>query len=125
MVQQNNHQEAIKLLCEAKIDPNVKIFPGISPFKLACGCGYVPCIQEMMRCFPSATWVSMFIPADSLGVVLGGFRNGAFVKVFKAKCSGCLMLGLRCSQTHSIPPETIIGPIKEFKDNAVHKSFVS
>ena len=53
------------------------------------------------------------------------FRNGAFVKVFKAKCSGCLMLGLRCSQTHSIPPETIIGPIKEFKDNAVHKSLVS
>ena len=49
------NKEAIKLLCEAKIDPNVKIFPGISPFKLACGCGYVPCIQEMMRCFPSVS----------------------------------------------------------------------
>eukprot|EP00438_Fugacium_kawagutii_P005700 Skav227830 [mRNA] locus=scaffold948:378224:380137:+ [translate_table: standard] len=44
--------EGMRILCNANVDPNVKLMPGTGPFKIACGFGGLPAIQEMMLRFP-------------------------------------------------------------------------
>eukprot|EP00438_Fugacium_kawagutii_P018431 Skav226163 [mRNA] locus=scaffold2279:81591:83868:+ [translate_table: standard] len=44
--------EGMRILYDANVDPNVKLMPGTGPFKVACGFGGLPSIQEMMRLFP-------------------------------------------------------------------------
>ena len=46
------NKEAISILCQANINPNVKLMPGTGAFKIACGFANVPTIQEIMTQLP-------------------------------------------------------------------------
>ena len=47
-----DNTQAVRILSEANIDPNVKLLPGTGPFKVACGFARLGTIQEFMRRFP-------------------------------------------------------------------------
>lgn len=59
-----NNKDAVRLLVEAKIDSNMRVFPGTSPFNVAVSHGSVEVMQEMMRYFPAARTLS-FSPLES------------------------------------------------------------
>eukprot|EP00438_Fugacium_kawagutii_P023690 Skav218410 [mRNA] locus=scaffold1349:170797:174749:+ [translate_table: standard] len=44
--------DGMRILCDASVNPNVKLLPGTGPFKIACGFGGLPAVEEMMQRFP-------------------------------------------------------------------------
>lgn len=47
------NKEAVQILCDANINPNVKLLPGTGAFKIACGFADVPTIQAIMTRLPA------------------------------------------------------------------------
>lgn len=45
--------EAVDILCDANIDPRVKLMPGTGPFKVACGFANVQTLQAFMTRLPA------------------------------------------------------------------------
>ena len=57
------NKEAVQILCDANINPNVKLLPGTGAFKIACGFADVPTIQAIMTRLP-VTWTWILMPKN-------------------------------------------------------------
>ena len=51
--------EAVNILCNANINPRVKMVPGTGPFKIACGFANVPTMQAFMTRLPVTRTLTM------------------------------------------------------------------
>mmetsp|Transcript_44755 Transcript_44755/g.104273 ORF Transcript_44755/g.104273 Transcript_44755/m.104273 type:complete len:619 (-) Transcript_44755:323-2179(-) len=48
----SNNAEGARILCEAKVDPNITCFPGLHPFTTAAAWNSVDVMREIRSCFP-------------------------------------------------------------------------
>ncbi|CAE7584650.1 ankrd52 [Symbiodinium natans] len=62
----SNNSEGVRILCQAAADPNVRCFPGLTPFETACACSAISAMREMLAQIPSTSlkrslhWALMF-----------------------------------------------------------------